>query len=75
MRVATGRSVVPRLVKSIDGIEVPVVDALPLGMPTSQLDSVRAGMMQVVNGQHGTLFGIDLTERTFARIRVASMAS
>jgi len=55
-RVATGRLVVPRLVKAVDGIEVPVAETLPLGMPTSQLDSVRSGMTQVVNGQHGTSY-------------------
>ncbi len=55
-RVATGRLVVPRLVKAVDGVEVPVDEALPLGMPTSQLDSVRSGMTQVVNGQHGTSY-------------------
>ncbi len=55
-RVATGRLVVPRLIKAIGGIEVPIEDAAPLGMETSQLDSVRSGMQAVVNGQHGTSF-------------------
>ncbi len=55
-RVATGRLVVPRLIKAIGGVEVPIEDAAPLGMETSQLDSVRSGMQAVVNGQHGTSF-------------------
>ncbi len=55
-RVATGRQVVPRLIKAVDGIEVPAAEALPLGLETSHLDSVRSGMTQVVNGQHGTSY-------------------
>ena len=55
-RVATGRLVVPRLVKAVDGVEVATAKALPLGMETSHLQTVRAGMDQVVNGQHGTSY-------------------
>ena len=55
-RVATGRLVVPRLVKAVDGVEVAIAKALPLGMETSHLQTVRAGMDQVVNGQHGTSY-------------------
>ena len=55
-RVATGRLVAPRLVKAIGGVEVPIVDAPPLGMETSQLDSVRSGMANVVNSQRGTAY-------------------
>ena len=55
-RVATGRLVVPRLVKAVDGVEVAIAEALPLGMETSHLQTVRAGMDQVVNGQHGTSY-------------------
>ncbi|MEY4780531.1 MAG: penicillin-binding protein 2 [Pseudomonadota bacterium] len=55
-RVATGRLVVPRLVKAVDGVEVAIVEALPLGMETSHLQTVRSGMDQVVNGQHGTSY-------------------
>ena len=55
-RLATGRLVVPRLVKAVDGVEVAIAEALPLGMETSHLQTVRAGMDQVVNGQHGTSY-------------------
>ena len=55
-RVATGRLVVPRLVKAVGGVEVPVTDALPLGLKTSHLESVRSGMNQVVNDQQGTSY-------------------
>ncbi len=56
-RVATGRLVLPRLIKAIGGEEVPIEDAPPLGMETSQLASVRSGMMNVVNSQRGTSYG------------------
>jgi penicillin-binding protein 2 len=55
-RVATGRLVVPRLVKAVDGVEVAIAEALPLGVETSHLQTVRSGMDQVVNGQHGTSY-------------------
>ncbi len=55
-RVATGRLVVPRLVKAVDGVEVAIAEALPLGMETSHLQTVRSGMDQVVNGQYGTSY-------------------
>ncbi|MFM2349408.1 MAG: penicillin-binding protein 2 [Pseudomonadota bacterium] len=55
-RVATGRMVVPRLVKAVGGVEVTVTDALPLGLKTSHLESVRSGMNQVVNDQQGTSY-------------------
>ncbi len=55
-RVATGNLVAPRLIRAVGGVEVPVPEAVALGMETSQLDSVRSGMTQVVNGQHGTSY-------------------
>lgn len=64
-RVATGRLVVPRLIKAVDGVEVPVAEAPPLGMETSQLDSVRSGMTQVVNGQHGTSYAARIVNDAF----------
>ena len=60
-RVATGRRVVPRLVKAVNGAEVPVDEALPLGLESAHLGSVRAGMMGVVNDQHGTSFAARIT--------------
>lgn len=63
-RVATGRLVVPRLVKAVDSIEMPVREALPLGMETSHLDLVRLGMIQVVNDSHGTSFAARIDNDT-----------
>lgn len=53
-RVASGRMVVPRLIRAIGGKEVPLEEAPPLGMESSHLAAVRSGMEQVVNGSHGT---------------------
>jgi penicillin-binding protein 2 len=53
-RIASGKAVVPRLVRMIDGRETPVAEALPLGIPAEFLDAVRFGMHEVVNSQKGT---------------------
>lgn len=53
-RVATGRNVVPRLIRSRDGVEVPVAEAEPLGLEEDWLDHVRRGMNAVMNGARGT---------------------
>lgn len=55
-RLATGRAVVPRLVKAVDGAEVPLVPAEPLGLGTENLREVRRGMWAVTNSQSGTAF-------------------
>ena len=56
-RVATGRAVVPRLVKAIDGKELPVTAAPDLGLSEENLRQVRLGMFEVVNNQRGTAYG------------------
>ncbi|NBZ88239.1 penicillin-binding protein 2 [Stagnihabitans tardus] len=56
-RTATGRAVVPRLIRAIDGVETKVAEAESLGIPESHLEAVRAGMNSVVNSQHGTSYG------------------
>ncbi len=53
-RIASGTAVAPRLVRSIDGQDVPLAAAAPLGIEASQLRAVQAGMYGVVNGPHGT---------------------
>ncbi len=55
-RVATGRSVVPRLIREIDGKAVPVEEAADLGFETSHLTAVHDGMIGVVNSDRGTSF-------------------
>lgn len=56
-RVATGRAIVPRLVRSIDGVEEPVRGGEPLGLDETQLRLVRRGMHAVVNARGGTAYG------------------
>ncbi len=53
-RIASGRTIAPRLVQSIDGKDVPVADAPNLGIGGSSLRAIRAGMFSVVNSERGT---------------------
>ncbi len=53
-RIATGRAVVPRLVRSSDGQDVPVADAPSLGIPEEIMRKVRSGMFAVMNAERGT---------------------
>ncbi|KFI32792.1 penicillin-binding protein [Haematobacter missouriensis] len=56
-RIATGRNVLPRLIKSIDGIEQPLQGGEELGLSAAHLAQVRRGMDQVMNGRTGTARG------------------
>ena len=53
-RIASGRSVAPRIVRSIDGQDSPVIQGEPLGIDGSILSAVRLGMVKVVNDSSGT---------------------
>ncbi len=53
-RLATGRAVVPRLVRAIEGVESPVLEAPLLEINSQHLAAVREGMYEVVNAQRGT---------------------
>ena len=53
-RIASGRAVKPRLVRAIDGREVPVEPAESLGFATSNLAAVQNGMVAVMSGGSGT---------------------
>ena len=55
-RVATGRNVVPRLIREIDGKEVPVAESADLGFETSYLSAIHDGMIGVVNSDRGTSY-------------------
>ncbi|WP_435257843.1 penicillin-binding protein 2 [Thioclava sp. FR2] len=63
-RLATGRAVVPRLVRAIDGRDVEVPVAEPLGIEESALRKIRAGMYAVVNSERGTAKGSRIVEET-----------
>jgi len=53
-RIASGRAVVPRLVRMIGTEETPVAEAPDLGIAAEHLAVVRRGMFDVVNGERGT---------------------
>jgi len=63
-RVATGMAVHPRLIRSIDGKEVEIAPAEPLGLSDAQLKSVRRGMFAVMNGKAGTARGSRIADET-----------
>ncbi len=53
-RLATGLAIEPRLVKAIDGAEVPVAPSPPLGLRPQNLRAIQQGMFAVTNGPSGT---------------------
>ncbi|MEM9575834.1 MAG: penicillin-binding protein 2 [Pseudomonadota bacterium] len=56
-RLATGRSVSPRLIKSIDGVEQPLRGGESLEMNERNLRWMRRAMYAVVNDRRGTAYG------------------
>lgn len=56
-RLATGRSVTPRLVHTIDGVEQPSGAGEDMGLNENYLRRVRASMYDVCNHQRGTAYG------------------
>lgn len=55
-RLATGRDVTPRLIKSVDGIEQPVKGNGVLEMKDANLRKMRKSMYAVVNDRRGTAY-------------------
>lgn len=55
-RLATGRVVTPRLVKTVNGIEQPVLGNGSLGMKETNLRKMRKSMYAVVNDRRGTAY-------------------
>ena len=53
-RLATGRAVVPRLVKSVDGVEVPVAETPPLDFNPEWFRLIDKALYETVNGRSGT---------------------
>ncbi|MCV6584792.1 MAG: penicillin-binding protein 2 [Marinibacterium sp.] len=56
-RLATGRSVTPRLVKSINGVEQPSGAGAPMGLNENNLRVLRRAMYAVCNDRRGTAYG------------------
>lgn len=67
-RLATGREVLPRLIKSVDGVETMRLQAGSLGIGEASLAAVRSGMFGVSNEQGGTAYSsrIDAREMRMA---------
>lgn len=55
-RIASGRAVAPRLVKSIDGIEQAAAPAEALDISPTSLEHIRQGMFAVSNNRRGTAY-------------------
>ena len=55
-RIASGREIVPRLVKSTNSIDLPVSEAAELGLNENHLRTVRRGMYSVSNYRRGTAY-------------------
>lgn len=56
-RLATGRAVAPRLIKSIDGVEQPLSGGELMEMNENNLRKMRRAMFDVVNDRAGTAYG------------------
>ncbi|MEM8576436.1 MAG: penicillin-binding protein 2 [Pseudomonadota bacterium] len=56
-RLATGRDVSPRLVRSVDGVEQPSGAGTDMGLDAANMRQVRAAMYDVVNDRRGTAYG------------------
>ncbi len=56
-RLANGTEVVPRLVKSVNGVETPAGPYPSLGFNENHLRIMRRGMFEVTNVQRGTAYG------------------
>lgn len=64
-RIATGRSVTPRLVRSIDGVEQPSGAGESLGLNENNLRRIRRGMYDVTNHSRGTAYRTRVIEERF----------
>jgi penicillin-binding protein 2 len=53
-RLASGKAVKPRLIKSINGVEVPPEDVPDINVPANLMTMVRRAMWNVSNAQRGT---------------------
>ncbi|MBO6867427.1 MAG: penicillin-binding protein 2 [Thalassococcus sp.] len=55
-RIATGRAVEPRLIKSVDSVELPSKGGASLGINENDLKQVRKAMYAVSNNRRGTAY-------------------
>ncbi|MFV0359171.1 penicillin-binding protein 2 [Tropicimonas sp.] len=55
-RIASGEAIRPRLIKTIDSVEQPVLTDGPLGISPTTLTQVRKAMFSVINSRRGTAY-------------------
>ena len=63
-RIASGKVVLPRLVRSVGGKDVALAAAAPIGLDGSLLRAVRGGMFEVINNQRGTAYSARIADET-----------
>jgi len=63
-RLATGRAVVPRLLRMVEGREIPVPPAEALGLTPEHLAAVKNAMYAVVNHDRGTAYSSRVVDPT-----------
>lgn len=64
-RLATGRSVSPRLINTIDGIAQPSLGGTDLGINENNLRKIRKAMFAVSNSRRGTAYGSRIIKDSF----------
>lgn len=63
-RIASGRAIKPKLLKSVDGVETFVPTAPPLQVSSSALAAIRDGMFAVSNETGGTAYSTRIAEKS-----------
>jgi penicillin-binding protein 2 len=63
-RIASGKLVAPRIIRTVNDEEVPIAEVESLGLEGSKLRAVQQGMFNVVNGGHGTGRGARIVDET-----------
>ncbi len=64
-RIATGKSVEPRLIKSVDGVPTPERGGEDLGLNENNLREIRSAMFAVCNERGGTAYASRINAREF----------
>ncbi|MAC76693.1 MAG: penicillin-binding protein 2 [Rhodobacteraceae bacterium] len=64
-RIATGRAVTPRLIKSVDGIEQPSGGGEDMGLNENNLRKMRKAMFAVSNDRRGTAYRSRINTEAF----------
>lgn len=63
-RLANGKMIMPRLIKSVGGHDIPVEPAESVGLRADNLRAIQRGMHAVMNDRSGTAYSSRSVERT-----------